>query len=430
MILSFLLLHSLEDVKNEYSLMQPFETTKNGEIGNWTLIGTSENLKTKIRLTNAVPSSSGSICQRIPTLFKDWSAEIELQSSNHENESFLPGHGIWFFYSNEVCQEMSLDFKGFSFWINTTSTMSDGMSDLHFMIGNTTSRWSEGKVVGRVQIRDDNKSLFIRIAKKDSEISIDAMNESMYVNIFTEKCDNIPDYGYFTITGLTTTKRADNNDIISFRLNPLSPVDHPQKDFDFSTENREIIQKKREEQKKMKKMRQEKMKALIKYLNHALSSEPKLNEKDNIDIKEAVKIIDETYKKNKDKMTHESLEHFIEEAVEATADAAEKKLNMAATKYKEAQQDIDDMWVSLKQQLSDIINEEKEAFQIIREEVLEFGKNIDFKNTKHSSETQIESNGDSNITFVLVIICLVEGALYFVFLVFKHRKSNHNKKND
>ena len=436
MLFSLFLFHSSEIQQKEYSLIPPLETTEIGEIGNWTIQGTATNLKNSVRLTSAVPSSIGSICQRVPTLFKEWSIELEIKASNPDGNNDKPGHGIWFFYSQEVCPEFSLDFNGFTFWVNTSSTDSNGYSNVYFAKGNQNTDLSKLKPVGKVRARDEKKPLRIQISRRFDRLTVDATKDTILERIVDEDIKGTPDYGYFTLSAVTTSERVDNNDILSMRVYSMSPIDHPNKNHDFSTENRKFIENSKRERRKMKERRHKAMETVLKFLEESKKSNKKLNAKTDLDLKEAVKVIDEAYRRSLNTMTLDTLEQFIQETVDATVTTAQKKIELAQAKYSETQQDIDELWSSLKRQLVDLAIEEKEALQLIQQEVLEYAKHINFANTKINPDSTADLKKeaanltDSNLTNILLIISLIEIVLYLIFFLYMRRKTDNFKKRD
>ena len=125
-----LLVQFIKSIEDRYSAVPPFEFTNISEIGNWTLRGSAANMKKYIRLTSTVDGDYGSMCQRVPTLFKDWQFEVEIKANNNRK---IGGEGFWFYFTEEVCPEMLLQFTGFSIWINTTQTDPTGQSPIYFV---------------------------------------------------------------------------------------------------------------------------------------------------------------------------------------------------------------------------------------------------------------------------------------------------------
>ena len=418
----------------EYSLIPPLQNTDIGEIGNWTIIQTATNLKNRIRLTSAYPGSYGAICQRVPTLFKEWAVELELSASN-ENPKDRPGQGIWFYYTDEVCPSITLSFNGFAFWVNTSSTDENGYSNVYFAKGNGTELLLEDlKPVGKTRIRDPKKPMKLQITKRFDRLTVDATKDIVFERIVDEDVRGTPDYGYFTISA-ATNDRVDNNDVISMRVYSMSSVDHPNKTFDFSSVNKEYIEKNKKERREMKKRRHEDMPLSIKYLTQSKDSNKKLNARDSENLEDAISIVSEAYERSKQAITADQLERFIMEGVDAAVTQAINKIETAHQRYSDIRQDVDELWTSLKRELIDIAQEEKHTLAQIEEEIIKYAKSLnlsqhDTKSIKHNLKNEASTLSDAPSTNILMIISFIEITAYVIFFLYQRYKTDDFKKRD
>ena len=418
--------------QTQYDLVPPLINTDVNEIGNWTIRGTATNLKNSIRLTSIIPGSFGSICQRVPTLFKEWILEMEiLANGNNEN----PGHGIWFFYTKEVCPAFAYKFNGFSFWINTSATDRKGNSPVYFVKGNGSDMIiNDLKPVGHVNCRDKSKPLRVKITRKGGMLTVDATKDVIFERIVNEKIDGTPDYGYFSVSAVTTSK-TDNNNLMSFRVYSLSDVDHPNKTFDFSTTNKKYIENDKERRKEMKRRRRSKMQNMQKYLNEANESNKILNANTEQDMKDAIHILAEAIRRSKKSMSEGDLAEFILNSVNAIVEQALTKVESAARQYNETQNDIEDLWSFLNKQLVNLAIDEAKAMVDIRDELLSFAesfhvKSVDTKENREGLHKAASKIGEDNSTNVLLIISMIEITAYVIFFLYKRYTTENFKKYD
>ena len=419
---------------SEYNLVPPLVSTDVGEIGNWTIGGTTTNIKKAVRLTSAIPSSFGSICQRVPTLFKEWKLQFELKASN-PNKKEMPGNCIWFFYTEDVCPNFGITFKGFTLWINTTSTNSEGLSDIYFLKGNGTTTSIDGlKPVGKVRVRDEKTPLRVEISKNANSLTIDVFEKYEPKRIVDEDIIGLPEYGYFSFSALTS-ERVDNNDIVSFRVFNNSAIDHPNRTIDFATDNKIIIDMAKKTRRLKKAERFSAMKKVLQYYDECKNEGKKLNAQEELDLREAIRIIDEAFVRSHNTLTKDDLEQFLSQQVDSTVEKAHQKIELAQSKYSETKRDIDDLWANLKQQLIGMALEEKEMMMELKKDVLNYAKrlnlkDIDIENSEKKLNTETDHLSESQITNILLLICIVEFVVYVIFFLVMRKKTNNFKKRD
>ena len=418
--------------QTQYDLIPPLINTDVSEIGNWTIRGTATNLKNSIRLTSKIPGSFGSICQRVPTLFKDWTLELEI-IANGNNEK--PGHGIWFFYTKEVCPEFAYKYNGFSLWINTSATDRKGNSPVYFLKGNGTDMGINNlKPIGHVKCRDQSKPLRIQITKKNGKITADTTKDVIFERILDESIEGIPDYGYFSVSAVTTS-RTDNNNLVSFRVYSLSPLDHPNITYDFSSVNKKYIENDKARRREMKQRRRSKMQNMQKYLDESKFSDKKLNADKEQDMRDAIHILAEATRRSKKSMSESDLSEFIFNSVNAVVEQALSKVEAAARQYNETQNNIEDLWDFLNKQLVQLSIDEAKTMVEIRDELLSYAasltvKSVDTKENREGLHKAASKIDESHSTNVLLIISMIEITLYVIFFLYKRYTTENFKKYD
>jgi hypothetical protein len=97
---------AISSFQRGFSLVDPHKLTDVGEIGNWTIRGSAVSMRHFIRLTSADSNRSGAICTRVPTDFRDWRVELELNA--------FRGKGFYFSFSSDQCPNPETSSNGFS----------------------------------------------------------------------------------------------------------------------------------------------------------------------------------------------------------------------------------------------------------------------------------------------------------------------------
>ena len=242
-LLPFLVFSGLS-YEDRYSLVAPFVQTNISEFGNWTTRGSAVNLKKFFRLTSDIDSDYGALCQRVPTLFRDWSFEVEIYASNRNQHQINGGEGFWFFFTQEVCPDMPIQFTGISIWVNTTNTHENGMSPVFYACNqDKIIDFDQFKPMAYIKVRNTTEPVRLRITKKGNDIKLEqAQGLDDYQNVFQLTDKNIISHGYFTFAALTNEKFGfDNQDVYSIKTTALGPYDQKEFDYDISSKNRKIF---------------------------------------------------------------------------------------------------------------------------------------------------------------------------------------------
>ena len=415
-------------LSEQFSLIPPLEQTNISEIGNWTLRGVATNMKSGIRLTSALKNRFGAVCQRTPTYFKEWTVDMEISAKGGDG-----GHGIWFYFTEDVCPEMSTHFKGFVFWINTTSTSPEGISDVYFLRSNNDDiDFASLKPIGTLSLRDKKKNLRMHVTRRFDYLTVDASKDIIFHRIFEANISGSPDYGYFTVASLTSNK-TDNNDLLAFRVYPMSPPDFPFTSIDHSSKNRKIIEDSVIARREMKKKRRENMLLMQKYSKEAMENQNILKNNSKTILTDSISIIDEAYKRGYESITLQSLSYFIENQIDSAINQAQNKIINAATKLEDTKQGISELWMYLRKELLALDIESKTFLQKLEKEITDYAKaikvsHINFDDVKNGLKSHASSVADSFASRVLLIISIIELFAYLVFFFVKRSSFQNRKK--
>jgi mannose-binding lectin 1 len=324
----------------QFSLVPPHIETNANEIGNWTIRGTATILKKFIRLTGAIPESFGSVCQRIPSLFRDWSFEMRIAAWGGNG-----GRGFWFYFTDELCPTVPLDFTGFCVWINSSVTDGDGSSPFYFVQNNGSATFAPSKVpvAGWVKLRSDVSTLRFRITRLGPNVTIYAAEDvKAFRQLFETTVAAIPDFGYFTVSSLTTAT-TDNNDLISIETTPLSPNTNVVSE-DLTVTNRRKIENSVESRRLKKAHRRLAMSQILRYANLTDSNSTH-------NLTDAFAMVQEMRLRALATITVSELMQFIETTVVSHVSAAFAKIAAAEANFREMRSDMQSLWGGLRHSL-------------------------------------------------------------------------------
>lgn len=408
-----------------HSLIPPHISTNLSEISEWSIRGSAVNMKKFIRLTDDVTNDFGGICHRVPTNFREWAMEIEMDI--HDGNS---GDGFIFSYTMECCPNLLKNpVTGIVFWFNTTESNEEELSPIYFWNGLTTLiNYSSRTDVGRYKLRNLPNPVKIGFTLLNSEIRLTINGESVFNSALTD----IPAFGYYSLSAFTKLK-ADNHDLICIRTSALSEIT-PTYDYDFSSINRKLIVSSLYERRKMKNVRREKMVTVNKYNQEKQYYENNLQQSKQ-EIGDSIKIIKETKFRTHESVTLEKLQRFVDESITSTINKAEDKVKYAAEKFDETRLDLNDVWSYLMTELEELKRETNLTMTEIGNEAIEIARNIKLGKDRQVMKKEIskgikEQREQSTTAKILAIIAAFEILGYIVFFVIKHRKTHGFKKID
>lgn len=420
------------NLEQSFSFTPPFFWTNINEFDNWTMRGSATNLKSFIRLTPAIKNKYGAICQRIPTLFRDWSIKIQLATSLSKGKNGIRngGRGFWFHFTDNPCPMVPIVFNGICIWINTTISDKNATFPIHFVQNNNSIVSPKNYTsIGRIQITKDGY-IFLNISRIQNNIYIytNISHNSTQQNqtlISKTQLNDLIQYGYFTISALTTENAFANNDLV--QIQTISYSNHTNKiPANLSQINRKLIDKQYESRKKKKQVRRSQMKTVEKYSKEMKKKNTSLtNEKQNLS--SAFIMLDEIKNRALSTITLNALIKFIDTMMNNQIDVAYQKLEFSTESLNLIKNEIDDIWLNLRNDLISITNEiHKEMDEITNETIVAIlnikfdGKSI-INDFKSSLEKQTKNACHVYITRVLFIIVIVEIILFSIFAYFSHK---------
>lgn len=403
--------------------MSPFKTTNVSEINEWSITGMAISTKDYIRLTSYVKNNSyGVVCNRLPTVFTDWSAEIELKTSRI---GLKGGDNIAFSFTDTVCQVDPMDFKGFSIYIKTSETDVDNLSPIYFYDGKMVKKDADASI----RIRNLPNPIKIKISREGEKVIFQQYNEKFnkYDTIFQKIVKGLIKYGYFTISAKTTDK-TDDNDLYNFKVTPMSGDRNKIDAKELSRKNRKLIDDDVELRRLGKIERRAMMSTSVKYQNMAKKNNNKLNG-DKSDLGDSFKIINEAIKRGKDSVTVELLKKFIYTFVKKQIYSTSNKVNLALDNFNDVQLNVNMLWANLKSELSLLSLSCANEMQKIGEEIIAMANQLNIGDYD-DFEFKLKKPKEKKITRILIYIMIIEVVVYVLFFIVKHRKTRGFKKVD
>ncbi|KAH0789201.1 Legume-like lectin family protein [Histomonas meleagridis] len=418
----------------DFNLIPPHYETASNAYGNWTLTGRAINLKKSIRLTSNLPDQEGTICSLIPTMFQDWSIEVELAAYGGE----VGGSFIAFFFSQSFCLEDQDNLDGVAILINTGKTDATGYSPVHIVNDLNIEKFENIEPSGKVQIRSD--SYFPRILKftrMGQSFRIESIIKDDEYQVLETKEINIPDRVYFTIAAFTSDTNTDIHDIISIRLIQLSETtDSPDSKIDYADKNLVALEKSKFIRKEMKEKRREKL-PTVKSIIEKMGNSTELNgQMTDEEFKKSFALIDELINRSSTTISFDDFATYFETYVKEVIRVSQNKLKHSADQLDEVSKEITGLWDYLKTKMLDLNSEAFESKKWLERELIteitkmrsqkgDFDMNLVKKGLKMEAEVD-----DSLIPLILLVICCIEFVCYLIFFFIRRSQTKRFKKAD
>lgn len=406
------LLCAAQAIDANYSLVPPFTYTNLSEINTWSIVGSASNLKRYLRLTDAVVDDVGRICQRIPTVFEEWTVELEI--SAHGGNT---GDSIVFFFTENFCPNWSKPIRGIHVVINRTMTDTLNKSKVFLFV-------RDRKVAeGSIAFAQSKEPTRIRFTKKGSSFDIE--------DVLSAKDLELPMYGYFGVMA-RTTMRVDNHDLYGIRTVPLLKANRVL-DKDYDRINRKQLSDNVASRRDGKMRRRSKMLFTDKYMRAAKLHKQTLSDEKQ-ELKEAFALIKESDVRAGSSVTIRQLTKFIDSKLKVTVDKALHKVNLAAERFDETKLSLDEVWSDLKTKLADLSIEAEMTMKKMGQEALAAAKGIKIaegdsaKAVKMADEAEPKSMALANK--LMALICVTEFIAYVIFFFHKRKQTHGFKKVD
>lgn len=444
--LIYSMLTILYNLEQSFSFVPPFFWTNINEFDNWTVRGSAINLKSFIRLTPAIKNKYGALCQRIPTLFRDWSVKIQFATSlsNNQNGILRGGRGFWFHYTENPCPMIPIVFNGICIWINTTVTDTNETFPLYFIQNNNSVVSPKNYTnIGRIKITKDGR-INLNISRIKNNIYVYA-DTSIFQNntfnstssgsqilIYKTNAMDLIQYGYFTISALTTENAIANNDLIQIQTIPYSNYTN-EISSNLSQTNRKIINNDQyETRKKKKQIRRSLMKTVEKYSQDMKNKNTSLTN-ENQNLSSAFIMLDEIKNRALSTITLNALMSFIDTMMNNQIDFAYQKLEFSSESLNLIKNEIDDIWSKLRNELISMADDIHNEMDSITNETINAIRKIkitesSIKDFKLHLKKQTKDSCNIFISRVLLSIIIVEIIFLSIYMIYARAKLFKNTR--
>ena len=353
--------------------------------------------------------------------------------SAHDGE--IPGDGIFFYFTSEVCPTFPLEFKGFTMYIDSSTVDKDGKSPVFYQNMATTQ---DAELVGHVPLRSSDKTLSLHISRRENHIVVDASNDMRYDRVFEKDDNELIDYGYFTVAARTEARHTDAHDLVSVRVYPMpqrgGESGAPDSSIDWSAKNRKVIENEKRQRKSKKERRRKAMPSVFKMFNKSVDHGKQLDGSDT-NLRDALTIISEAQARMSQGVSVNTLQRFIETIVDYAVDSADRKMMMAASRFDETSEELNVLWAQLRSKLLTLAISTAQDMTTMKEEfegIVKHMKLDELDTGKANSQLSgsVTSVDESMVTLILSVIALVECVCYVIFFCVKRAKTDNFKKLD
>lgn len=391
-------------IDKSYSLLVPIVRTNISEIGNWTLRDQAIAQKTALHLTPNYNSTKGGICQLVPTLVSDWQIEIDIS---------LRENNFTFVLSQHLCPQIQRYFTGLNLTFTPLTT------DILLISLNGVEIFGENQC--KLPYNSNSTTIIVEKTQMNLAVSLSTFNNkqkcftsslpSVYMNPYISLFSNTPD-------NCSKCKA----DILSIRF--------------FTTEentfqiNESLIWKNRKYLKntvmarfmyKMK--RRARMETVAKYIEESDMNLYMLDEKE-VELSDSFKEVSDMINRAKECINAKNLTEFINYKLLPVVNNASLRYQNVANALWQMKNEMIGLWDKAKQDLVKMNKETQKSCDAIKNEALQFSKQI---TEVLQSKNMIIQLNQPKLSKYLFIICVLEFMAYVIFFI-THRKRISRRK--
>lgn len=403
-MLAFLVISGFSRLDNSYSLNPPFQQTEIGEIGNWSLVGTSVSRKRMLYLTSGLNNTSGGICSRVPTLTENWLLDTELQTSDDT---------VVFAFSRNVCPQLEKKT-----WSGVNISFEPGDHNMSVRIRGDGVFGAKGCAI-------EGKFSRIRIKKEQTNFTVTVLMPDMTEKTcFNQQTGDLNTYGYLSLWAISgkSCKKC-STEIKGINFFALSP-DTNIIDAKLSAKNRKQISDSKGDRQFQKMVRRAKMLTVAKYVEEMRTNDD-LEQSPNVELKDALIEAREMIHRAQDCISAENLSIFIKTKMIPTIDKAAARFERVTDALWHMKNEMINLWDDAQNQLKVMNGDVKASCVLIEHEVLEAAQQIQ---GKVKPINQMPKTASGLLDRVLFVTCIAEFACYVTFFVRYHRKNLRRKR--
>jgi mannose-binding lectin 1 len=365
------------------------------------------------------------MCLRIPTRARDW----ELQIGISIETGWLPGDGIFLYFTQEVCPAFRSRINGFALWIRTERVTDGGRVPVLFMEG--TGPDDLRTEIGTTTV---DRAFTLHVAKIGAHLTVDASRDLEYERIGEINKTDLLNYGYFTIHGVSHPQ-MDLIDVISVSLNQMRDMMAgkyaPSRNADFSMINRNFI----EREKAARRLHKLTRRAAMEVTFETAKTKKDVIDGAPIDLRDALRIVSEACGRAQHDITELRLADLIRGPIAKTVLLAYKKVQLAARKFDETSEILTEMWSSLKTRLLDLAVGARTDMEQMKDDFVAAVQYLNLTEldqfaVKKGLKKEAAEITDASLTLLLAAVAYVEVVVFVVFFCIKRKKTHGFKKLD
>lgn len=413
-------------VQRGLSLKPPHEFSDVGEMGNWTVRGAALNFKQFIRLTSSQPEQYGAVCNRVPTNFRDWRLELQVNAWGGDG-----GNGFEFIFSEEPCPDQEAPFTGFV--VTIAADESEDLGELVFSplyISDhrlTPEERNRTESMCSVPVRSDDELLELVITRKGNNVSVSYADDEREEGDWGLLCaslemKDLAEYGYITVSASTGKDGDDDHDL--YFVNMLSESVETSYDKDYSQANRKIIEGFVETRREKKMRRRANMPLMQKYRAEQMEA---------YKLSDALGLVNEMHLRAQMVVSKTYIGDFIDASIDEKLKKANEKIAFAMASFENLKEDLDAIWTGINQSLIDVTEEAQGQVDMVIKDVMSYanilgtgGENSPLYRTAYGDA--LVDMEDPVISTIFIGICICEAVVYLVFVLIRLRKTQFFKK--
>ena len=409
-----------------YDLIPPFHESDIDEIGNWSLKGTSSNLKDSIRLTSALPKLNGYLCQRIPFSFIDWAIHFNLSFSMQTS-----GDSFYLLFTDSFCPSFNANLTGFSLFFDIKANKAHLSILKNEYIDNSSNVETEN-----IDFSSLLYPLKVVLTRRLDFLTVSLFNGSIYRELFFVEIPGMIDNGYLSFVGKNSDKYYNNIDIKYVNVYPYSNnitqmnVFLMKDNINYSKTNKKRLESNYLRRKQNKENRRRKIFPYVNKLIKELSNNSfVLNAEQRQNVSMAIELVNEAYNRAKETITLSQLSQFIEMGIDPMIDTAVKKVKMQSVKIEQLRNDLDFLYSDLNDKMMRLTKDAENEMKTIMVQMLVAAKdlNIDHLHEKEAGKLLDKAQvpvSDSVVTLLIYSFCIIETVLYVIFFISKRKYIN------
>jgi hypothetical protein len=269
----------------------------------------------------------------------------------------------------------------------------------------------------------DESRLLLHVERRGAQIKVayrdDGDTDNAPWECSTKIVQNLPDFGYFTIIGVTSARNMDDHDVFRVETKPLSQK--VKLKHNYSKINRKILEE-----------------AMLKRRRGKLARRGQMDRSfgpNSTEFADSLKIVNELIWRQKLSVSKSSLNMFVNRTVAMKIDTARSLVDSAQRSFQNMRTDISGLWKTWKGEFVSLNETMKREFRRVVEEMVRKSDALVKKPVKPQAfkeawkSAQKEKDDIGPVAWFL-LVAQIEFTLFIIFCIVRARKTHGFKKHD